>query len=681
MSDTTKTAILKVEIDQKTALANLQDTNAKISGLKQLVSDLNKEYKQGKLTQEEYSKAKTDLDLKIQQETKSRNILVQAVQAENNSLNAQKALLADLTAQRDQINRGNEQGAKQYEAITKRIKELNESLRETKKESGESNEALQKLIEGIRIGEFELGGKAKNIVSILQGSTLVSGATAAAAAIAGLGAAYASSAAGGKDLEETQNRLKAQWEIFAGAIGGEISEGGGLLGTIVKYASGIGKGFIAAAGDVATLGQGGFIKAAEDDEKQISKVAEAYNKITELQFEQMQNEVIASKQRKEAYELVQLREDKERSLNERLETANRIVEIQKNSVENSVEALKKQAGELVKIGDLTNNNVLDERNISGLRKQYLELLVRINGEEAARERRISQAEVAAKNLTNEITKQNEELAKQNRDARFGAQLGKSEAEGDLAKRVGGVLSDAGTNKKITDAKITSDSLKKIDADYTRAVAESSKLRQEEERREADEKQKATERNIRNDREAMRSLREISGAARTILGQNSAAYKAVGTTDAIISTYVAADKALEIYGPTPVGYAAMAAAIATGLANVLQINKAAGGGTFETKGPTMLLVGDNPGGRERIDVTPLSGKGQTVVSPNSNLVAMAGGGSLIASGGMVTNQMSNSVNSEFMMGDLFKRIPQPIVSWKEGLIMDSRVKYKESLINR
>jgi hypothetical protein len=59
--------------------------------------------------------------------------------------------------------------------------------------------------------------------------------------------------------------------------------------------------------------------------------------------------------------------------------------------------------------------------------------------------------------------------------------------------------------------------------------------------------------------------------------------------------------------------------------------AAGGGDFMTNGPTMLLVGDNPGGRERVTVEPISGKGQTTINPNSGLVAMAGGGSLTTSG--------------------------------------------------
>lgn len=60
------------------------------------------------------------------------------------------------------------------------------------------------------------------------------------------------------------------------------------------------------------------------------------------------------------------------------------------------------------------------------------------------------------------------------------------------------------------------------------------------------------------------------------------------------------------------------------------NKAAGGGTFMTKGRTHLTVGDNPGGRELVTVTPLSGRGRSHAS--GNLIALAGGGQVVVDAG-------------------------------------------------
>lgn len=56
---------------------------------------------------------------------------------------------------------------------------------------------------------------------------------------------------------------------------------------------------------------------------------------------------------------------------------------------------------------------------------------------------------------------------------------------------------------------------------------------------------------------------------------------------------------------------------------------AGGGSFMTRGPTSIIVGDNPGGIEHVSVTPISGVGQTRLT--NNVIAMAGGGTALAMG--------------------------------------------------
>lgn len=60
-----------------------------------------------------------------------------------------------------------------------------------------------------------------------------------------------------------------------------------------------------------------------------------------------------------------------------------------------------------------------------------------------------------------------------------------------------------------------------------------------------------------------------GLANAIFGES----KAAAIAEAIINTYLAATKAIGIYGPTPAGYVAMALAIATGLAQVAKIRSA------------------------------------------------------------------------------------------------------------
>ena len=72
--------------------------------------------------------------------------------------------------------------------------------------------------------------------------------------------------------------------------------------------------------------------------------------------------------------------------------------------------------------------------------------------------------------------------------------------------------------------------------------------------------------------------KFSSAMQSIMGENSKATKALAITDAVVSTWVGANKILKegpsAYGPGPIGvalmYASMAGEIATGIANVKNI---------------------------------------------------------------------------------------------------------------
>ncbi|MAF25543.1 hypothetical protein CL634_08235, partial [bacterium] len=87
-------------------------------------------------------------------------------------------------------------------------------------------------------------------------------------------------------------------------------------------------------------------------------------------------------------------------------------------------------------------------------------------------------------------------------------------------------------------------------------------------------------------------------------------KRAAQVQALVDAYAGANAAykamagIAFVGPA-LGIAAAAAALGAGLANVKMIEKAATGADFVTSGPQMLMVGDNPGGREQVSVTPLS----------------------------------------------------------------------------
>lgn len=100
-------------------------------------------------------------------------------------------------------------------------------------------------------------------------------------------------------------------------------------------------------------------------------------------------------------------------------------------------------------------------------------------------------------------------------------------------------------------------------------------------------------------EANAKLMVFTGLAASLshlLGQETAAGKAAAIAAATISTYVGAANALKIYGPTPVGYAALAGALVTGFAQVKAIiqtkvpggggNGGAGQGSFAPRPPSI-----------------------------------------------------------------------------------------------
>lgn len=108
------------------------------------------------------------------------------------------------------------------------------------------------------------------------------------------------------------------------------------------------------------------------------------------------------------------------------------------------------------------------------------------------------------------------------------------------------------------------------------------------------------------------------------------------------------------------------------------NAAAGGGSFLTTGPTMLLVGDNPGGVERIDVTPVSGKGKTRINPFGNLIQLAGGGTVFPNGGITTSNATQATNDQMAILRAIQMMPPAEVSWVEGQTLGRKIMFKESI---
>ena len=105
---------------------------------------------------------------------------------------------------------------------------------------------------------------------------------------------------------------------------------------------------------------------------------------------------------------------------------------------------------------------------------------------------------------------------------------------------------------------------------------------------------------------LNSFSQLAGANK----KNALLAAQLAKASAIVSTFAGMNKAFEQTGIK--GFFSGMAIFAQGMANVAAIEtqlqemkSAATGANFVTTGPQLMLVGDNPGGQERVQVTPLS----------------------------------------------------------------------------
>lgn len=164
---------------------------------------------------------------------------------------------------------------------------------------------------------------------------------------------------------------------------------------------------------------------------------------------------------------------------------------------------------------------------------------------------------------------------------------------------------------------------------------------------------------------------------TLFDRESAAYKIIASTNALINTYRAANAALATGSEiNPVfGIIAAAAAVAAGLANVAKIN---GIGGFAEGGYT----GD--GGKH--EPAGIVHRGEYVVpkwqvqSPQyaHHLSALESGRRGYADGGLVANSVTNPINQNMELMNIIKSMPPPEVSVKEVTQKQNRVRVRENI---
>lgn len=575
--------------------------------------------------------------------TNEKLILTVEVEDDNavESIDSIRKSTRQLTQERNALNLATEDGRKRAQELNKIIDENNQKIKEN--------------VSGLEKQRQNVGNYTRSILDAIPGLKGFTGG------INGMGAALKANPIGLAitaflSLKTIFEKNAVVADNLSFAFSGLTKGIGSIVDTIVTTVSSFDKlttaisnpfkFFKDLANGTADAAREGFNAAKAIDEFTVAQAkANQEIKIADVQIQALEKTL----------------KDRTKTEQERIGIANQIADLEiKNSQRKEELAKQELANEQLKLKGKTLSGE-EEAKIIDLQTQVF-----IEGEEA-------------------------KTAAAQRQTRINILLAKEEAAEKIAIKKQSVEEiNALTKKQIDeDIRLAQEAIQ-AEIDKANFVVDTTKLEIDEEQRLKDEaaikdaqrvadeskrrKQSLTEAQ-QTDIARLNSYSAVTGAISNLAKQGSELQKGLALTSIITDTAAAISALVKNSEANPfnsvtfgaAGIAQFTAGIVRILGNIGQARAilggaAAGGGNFMTKGPTLLLVGDNPGGVERVTVEPLSGRGQTKVMPNSNLIAMAGGGTLTA-GSFETASVSNSIaqsRSFDSIRDAIKSIPRQVL---------------------
>lgn len=608
MATEKETIILDFQVEQGDAISELEKTKKSIIGLKKEQQELNKAYKEGNVDLDEYAAEQVRLEAILKKQTNQYNTVQKSV--------------TGVTTQFDKLINSN--------------KWIQKSLEST---SG----SLAALVPGF-------SGAASGVTSVTTASKAFI-ATPIGAVIGALGLAIAALTQYFRDNEAGQNSFNRIMNVGS-AIVGKFTDLISFLGENVFK--------VLISGFETTIGFlekwiPGFAQATKAVEKFLNLDRANYISDLESETDELERQLIVRKAQLEAIVAEQkLRaEDKSLSLKDRKKALDEASKSQREL--NDLEL--KFAENKLKIIQAQNAQSNSNKDALKAEAEAQANLFRIQKDAADKQKEIftKSQEIKAQEAALTV-KVNEQLARE------------LELKNQLILVTERLAQTEDVSLKI--AEQSANIKGKIDADAVNRIVKKNEIVAKAAKQEAQVDFLLGQQKLAN---ASTVFNQVKG----LINEETAAYKALAIAQASIDTYRAATAAL---APPPVGAGPLfgpilaATTIALGLANVAKIaglSAAAGGGKFVTKGPALLMVGDNPGGVERVTVEPISGRGKTVV--NGNLAKMAGGGVL------ETQSVTGPINASMAFRSTMDRQPIVYASWKEATELNNRIQFKESLI--
>lgn len=605
----TNTEILRFEIEAGDAISEQEKLKTLLIQLKKEATDLQKAYKAGNITLSEFAEGSVRVE------------------------NTQKKLVAS------------------YSNVQRSVTGLKNPIKELTESNKKLSEGMSQLGNNINIGGTSLSGLSTKMA---QFATPVG---VAVGLVSALGAAYAQSSEGAKDLEFAQNELAGAFQLASDALGDLVNTGKDgegfftrLLESTVSVLSFGASDFFTKQAHAAAVG----IEMLQDKERELTKLKAAGN-------DRLQDNA----------DLLTKINDSQTSYNDKVKAI--------GTIEENLE--KNRASQ---IGNLTEQiNILEGQKATTKDKEGLEEKINVKLLER------SQLEKGI----NRLMEANNRLASNLADIQAKIAI-------DTAKKLDN-MKEEGTGPVATDSPALAEEEAQLRAD-----AQSDGLDKEEERLKAhldvfgevfgakseisdtfrtgeevnDEAAAAAAERLLQRRLA--TLDRSTKAAGQIFGKQSGIYKAIASAQALIQTYLGATEAFTSLAAIPyvgtiLGAIAAAAAVASGLANVAAINS--------TK--VNFATGGYTGAGGKYEPAGVVHRGEYVV-PQHVMANPAYSGHIsalesarlsgYAAGGVVTGAATAKFDQQIMMQDMIKNIPQPALDLKEFVEETQRIAIKEQL---
>lgn len=655
-----ETALLNFEIDQGKAEKDLIALNKAMLNNKEAQAELNKAYKAGTITQDEYVKENLRLQQNLKKEQQQVSTLTKLINAETGSRNALKARVSELTHEYDNLNAKTKVGAARQKELAKELKALNKEISDTSDAAGLFKDQI-----GNYPKQFGEAAKSLNVAGVSVGdlagkfSAFLNPATAVVGVVGALGTAYASSVTGAKDLSRATDILSAGFGIASNNFAEFVQD---LTDASRK------RGPLEIAAEAITrvlFGQGAANQAVA--------MSYAQEAIKQLEISSQFAAGFAKDAEDRAEKARRIRDDDTKQLIERLNQVQKVEENLTQSQQLRTVVLQAQKKALIDASISYEKDLATQLAVAGVEREIKDINEEVNG-------KLTENVVARQNILKLIEAEKLALEKFNKTARES-----------VVNPITGNGDDQAADLKADDenrfGKFDNTLRKEREAeiDHQQALkalfgerAELYAFDAEEYKRQQQEKEAAANAQIEAEQRLLAASISIFGSLSQLAEDQSEEQKTLALTGIAIDTVaaVASGVAQAMKLSYPANLAAAATTLATVLANIAQAKQIAGfaeggytgnGGKYQPAG--IVHKGEY--------VAPQHVMKNPAAQPHiSALESMRLKG--YADGGFVVNQSTAPANNSLLVANAFKNMPVPVLSVKEVTTVQNRIRVKENV---